>query len=262
MKLARNLLATTAVAAGAMLALAGPASALTIFTIGVSNSTQANTGGDVALGAGWSIVDDYNAHHLPTNGVGRDGVHHYSHGVTEFDSGPVALYDKTIIGLAAEPYNSLTRRGNFEAIQPDGHAIFELGHGIRDFSAYLGSIDQYNDIEILGKHNKVLESLTGADLGLGSEYGDQSAGIDNRRLFIDNLPADATGIEFFTTGVAFEFDNIAVSDCWNPRLPNGDRIGPGVPEPGVWSMMLVGLFSLGAMLRISRRKQLGAVAAV
>jgi len=54
----------------------------------------------------------------------------------------------------------------------------------------------------------------------------------------------------------------ANGDCSQSFAINGTPSGiGGVPEPATWAMMLVGFFGLGAVLRSSRRKLLGAIAA-
>jgi len=241
---------------GVSILSASPASALTVFTVGKTNTL--GPGGDPGVATGQTIVDNYNNAALATNGVPRSGTQTFGLGITEVDNAPVALYNATIPGLAADPYGY---GGNFEALQPGGTAIFEFnGTGVKSFSAYLGSIDQYNYIDILGAGNAVIDQISGSQLLL-NHYGNQSAAITNRRVFIDGLPTGATGIEFSTTGIAFEFDDIAVSDtAAMPTPPSGAVQFAAVPEPATWGMMLLGVGMIGAGMRLARRKNAAALA--
>jgi hypothetical protein len=238
---------TVALFAGAAVS-ASQASALTVYTVG--NNT--GLGGDPGY-AGQQLAVNFDQTAIGYDGVPRIGETAYSPDVKETDIGAVALYNASISGVAADPYGNT---GQFEALGAGGKATFTFGAGVTNVSAYLGSIDTYNYINVLGAGGKVLDHISGQQLLL-SNWGDQSLGITNRRVFLTNLPEGFTGLTFGSTGVAFEFDDIAVG--------SGEMIAPrgaifaAVPEPETWAMMLVGFGGLGAAMR-SRRKGVVATA--
>jgi hypothetical protein len=252
MKSTRKLLCTVAVLAVSVV-VGAPAHAVNVFTVGVSNGT--GPGGDPGIPTDQVIIDDYDATVLASNGVPATSYINLPTGVGEVDAGPVALYNATT-GIAAFPYNSIPNSlgtNNFEALQPGGTATFEFNsEPVSSFSAYLGSIDQYNSILILGAGGTPIETITGTQLLL-SDYGDQTAAITNRRLYINGLTSADTGIEFETSGIAFEFDNVAVGlNGANPG-PNTPFVIPAAPEPASWAMMIMGVFGAGGALRFARR---------
>lgn len=112
---------------------------------------------------------------------------------------------------------------------------------LRSISFYWGSIDDYNMLEVLGAGGSVLLTLTGATPGVGTPPidGNQILERTNRRVFIT---ADAgetiTGLRFTSTGVAFEFDDIAAN---------------AVPEPATWAMLIVGFGLIGVAARRRQR---------
>jgi hypothetical protein len=103
-------------------------------------------------------------------------------------------------------------------------------------SVYIGSIDTFNLLEVLDGNGNVLLSLPGTLLPPAD--GDQSAANTNRRIFIDRVSGAAIeGLRFTSTGVAFEFDDIAAG---------------AVPEPATWAMMLAGFGLVGFAARRRR----------
>jgi hypothetical protein len=252
LKSIRKFLCTVAVLA-ASAATGAPAQALSIFTVGVAAPSQ--PGGDPGVPTDQVIIDDYDATLLASNGVPAMSYVSAT-GVGEVDAGPVALYNATT-GIAAFPYDSIPtgQINNFEALQPGGTATFEFNNEpVSSFSAYLGSIDQYNSIVILGAGGLPIQTITGTQLLL-SDYGDQTAAITNRRLYINGLTSADTGIEFETSGIAFEFDNVAVGLGGANPGPNTPFVIPATPEPAAWAMMIMGVFGAGGALRFTRRNR-------
>ena len=222
------------VAFAALVAACGPASALTVYTVGLSNGTT--PGGDPGVASGQTLVDDFNSSIPESN---------------ETDTGGVALYNGTS-GIAAEPYGDTTQ---YEALQPGQTATFTFASNVKSVSAYLGSIDTYNYIDVLGAGGKVDYQITGPDLLLNN-YGNQTAAITNRRIFISNLPSDFSGLTFGTTGIAFEYDDIYAGTAANPTPPVGNLIPAAIPEPASWAMMLIGFGAIGGAMRTARGKGL------
>ncbi len=112
---------------------------------------------------------------------------------------------------------------------------------LKSISFYWGSIDDYNQLEVLGAGGSVLLTLTGTTPGVGVPPidGDQHINRTNRRIFIT---ADAgekiTGLRFTSTGVAFEFDDFAAAGT--------------VPEPATWAMLIAGFGLVGLAARRRR----------
>lgn len=110
---------------------------------------------------------------------------------------------------------------------------------LKSISFYWGSIDGYNQLEVLGAGGSVLLTLTGDTPGIGVPPidGDQLVNRTNRRIFIT---ADAgetiTGLRFTSTGVAFEFDDFAAAAA-------------AVPEPASWALLIVGFGLVGLTAR-------------
>jgi len=238
--------AIAAVAAGLS---AAPASALTVWTVGVPT-------GDPGYGTQTLGVD------FGTDSLGTITSSSYSAGgeiITESDTGPVAIYAAPgNPNVAANPYGGTSQ---FEAIGTDGTATFTFSNpgAVTSVSAYLGSIDLYNSIEILDG-STVVDTITGQEL-LIDGYGDQSGDGANRRVYLTGLPAAWTSIEFLSSGVAFEYENIAFGTSTPPTpastVPPGGAITfAAIPEPSVWAMLLMGFGAMGFMMRGSRRKQI------
>jgi hypothetical protein len=106
------------------------------------------------------------------------------------------------------------------------------GVEITEMQIYIGSLDTYNSIQVSG-----FDALGGFDL-LPPANGGQSSGATNQWFDIKfNTPM--TSITFSSNQNSFEFDNV-------------NFITAGVPEPGVWTMMIAGFGLLGMALRSSK----------
>jgi hypothetical protein len=233
----------------AALALAGQAHAFT------NTSTGPLTGpapGDPGPSGGQVTVITFDpgalSGVLPIPGVATS----IGDGITETVTGPVGLYTGNAYAggsqVAAVPAGDQTQ---YEAIGTGGTATFDFAgyettHTINSLSVYLGSIDPYNTITFLNASDGIIATLTGADFP--ADTGGQTASITNRRADFTFTPGDDfTSIEFSSSGVAFEYDTIAV--------------GPtptSVPEPATWVVMLVGVGLVGGARRQAARRVSGA----
>ena len=124
------------------------------------------------------------------------------------------------------------------------------GYELTSFSAYLGSIDNYNTLSFLNGKGDVVQSYTGdqlAQLITGNPAAvatssTTSADSNQRMFFTFGKTDDITKVLFQSDGRAFEFDNFAAS--WISV----------VPEPATWAMMILGFGFIGFMMRGSRQK--------
>jgi hypothetical protein len=228
------------IAVAGLAALCGPANALTVYTVGMSNGTT--PGGDPGQASGQTLVDDF-------GGSKPEG--------NETDAGGGTFLYSGTSNIAADPYGD---NSQYEALQPGQTATFTFAKGTESISAYLGSIDTYNYIDVLGLNGKVDYQITGTDLLLNN-YGNQTAAITNRRVFISNLPSDFSGLLFGTTGIAFEYDDIYAGASADPTPPGGPILNGAVPEPASWAMMLLGFGAIGGTMRKVRRQSARASAA-
>ena len=129
---------------------------------------------------------------------------------------------------AAQPPSDPT---DFIALQTGDSFTFHSDAGFNAFSFYMGSPDSYNFLTVLGV------TYGGSDLmgtPLVADDGNQSVG----RTVTYMLGQVTHDVTWSSTGVAFEFDDIAVAS---------------VPEPASWALMIGGLGLAGAMLRRRQR---------
>lgn len=170
-------------------------------------------------------------------------------------TGNFSLVTGTLSGAYAAPAGDLTQYAVVPmAGQPRGVADLSLagfGDAISEFSLYWGSIDLFNTIEFYDGLN-LIGSVTGADIPPAN--GDQTASVTNRRV---NIRFDSgqtlTNARFISDGVAFEFDDVAISAF-------GNGTGTAVPEPATWGLMIAGFAMVGAAAR-RRTTRIASVAA-
>lgn len=179
-----------------------------------------------------------------------DGNDHLSFDAAH--SSNYGFYTGRHVGTALAPSGDNTQ---FAAVGAHGSMAFDLSQfstatsHLASVSVHVGSLDPYNFVEILGltdsgavDYSHPLLTLDGAQMmALGGRDGRLTFGFD------DGIRVG--GILFGSTGIAFEFDSIAIST---------DRIGLAslavpVPEPASWAMMLGGFGLVGSAMR-SRRK--------
>ena len=230
----------TLVAVVAAFTIAGQAHALSAYSIGAMGGQDPGFAGESAV-------------------VSFDGAN--AVGVKETDSGPagsVGMFTLTHLNLAAAPMGDTTR---FEALQTGGSATFDFSGyapGVSSLSLYVGSIDSYNKFSIsTNLHNYVFN---------GSNFlnhdGDQSSSFTNRRVFfVLGSGETLKSIELSSTGIAFEYDTLAVAASGGLRvhslsiLLGGEMetlLPASVPEPMSWALMLAGFGAVGVSLRQRR----------
>jgi hypothetical protein len=146
-------------------------------------------------------------------------------------------------GMSAPPPADNGVSGAFyETVTSNGAATLTAARPIEDFQFYMGSPDDYNQIEFTFANTSITPvTLTGSQIWGGSPdgNGDQSQGFTVSYQF----SAPVSQITFSSSGNSFEFDKLA----------------GGVPEPASWALMIVGFGGAGAALR-GRRRLVPAVA--
>lgn len=145
----------------------------------------------------------------------------------------------SVSGVRAQPWSST---GNYATVSPsDGTpGIFDLTAfgAITKISLLWGSIDNYNNLDVLDAANNVLASFNGATV-IASANGDQSNPATNRLVTLSldgSSMTDAAKLRFRSSGNAFEFDNVAIQTA-------------AVPEPTTWALMIGGFGLVGASMR-------------
>ena len=150
--------------------------------------------------------------------------------------------------LYAQPYGST---GRYYAVGPStqtpGTVLFGSLGAIYNLSFIWGSIDQYNSLTFTDAAGNPLigsqYTWTGSQIAAmipALANGNRSTANTNPLVtfFFDGLdPTLIGGMQMTSLQNAFEIDDIAVN---------------GVPEPGTWAMMLLGLGVVGFAIR--RRK--------
>ena len=226
--------AKLAIAAVALAAFTTTASAAVNLTSPTGGVTGIN-----GLGAGQSAVWDFEG------GAGDDTTHFsYTGGGTFTGTSTSAaqpLGDATHYGAAGTGTFGTPSQGT-----PDTMFSTKPGYQFLSFSAYIGSLDDYNTIsffhsgtEVASFSGTVLAALAGnGTIADGSKTGDEA----NRRFFFTFDASDQVNqIVFSSFAPAFEFDNFAAAIT-------------GVPEPQTWAMMILGFGFIGFMLRNGRRQ--------
>ena len=184
-----------------------------------------------------------------------------ANGIIETNVGSVETAAGSIPGVRAQPAGGTSR---YRSLGTGASSTFDFSGltgfaGLRSFSVYIGSVDRYNRIEVLGPMSAVKKVINGIDLP-GSN-GDQGAAITNRRLYINFVPSDEVrAVRFSSTGVAFEFDSIAVSRAifvTPPTTTPTSMPHASVPEPATWALLIIGFGFVG----FSARRRRSAVSA-
>ena len=106
----------------------------------------------------------------------------------------------------------------------------------RSLSLYWGSIDQYNTLEFLNGAAGCVLALRAANCPLPMATRVTATPTAASTSTLVRAARPLTGLRFTSTGVAFEFDDIA-SD---------------VPEPSSWAMLIAGFGLIGAAARRRR----------
>jgi hypothetical protein len=224
--------AKLALAAAALAALTTTASAAVVIT--------SPTGGVSGLAAPSNPVWDFEG------GAGQDTTHFSYTGGGTFTgtsaSAAAPLGDATHYGAAGTGTFGTPAQGT-----PTTMFATNPGYQFLTFSAYIGSLDDYNMISFFHSGTQIGPALSGSALAAlvgngtiadGSKTGDEA----NRRFFFTFDASDQVNqIVFNSFAPAFEFDNFAATIT-------------GVPEPQTWAMMILGFGFIGFMLRNGRRQ--------
>jgi PEP-CTERM motif len=182
------------------------------------------TGYGVALPPGETLVTDFST--LPGTFTGTGTL------VTGSSS-----------GVYAAPAFSATTfdTSQYLAVEGGQSETFTPTAPIHDLSIYLGSLDSYNSISVTSGATTVtytgaeIASLTGA-----VDNGNQTSASSNGRLTLV-FSSPVSSVTFASSANSFEIASVATS---------------AVPEPAAWSLMLVGLGAMGAVLRRRRSPRL------
>lgn len=130
-------------------------------------------------------------------------------------------------------------------------ATLNFTTGVNYLSFLWGSPDLYNSLEIT-TNNATSQLFTAAGLGFPVTNGDQS--------FSQYVQFSALAGSLITSAV---FTNVPATDAFetaNFTVLSRD-VQSGVPEPGTWAMMLLGIGAVGGAMRSSNRKSKLALAA-
>ena len=155
--------------------------------------------------------------------------------VATFDVGPSAGYSLTgsysefigSWGNSAAPPGDATK---YVGLQTGESLTLHSVGGFTAFSFYMGSPDTYNFVTV-GGHTFSGSAMMGSPLVPAD--GNQSIG----RTVTYQLGSVEHDVTFNSTGIAYEFDNIATA---------------GAPEPASWALMIGGFGLAGAALRRRR----------
>jgi hypothetical protein len=179
------------------------------------------TGYGSVLAPGETLVTDFST--LPASFTGDGSL------VTGSLSG---VYAAPAIGPGmSDPFQYL-------AIETGQSETFTPTAPIGDLVVYLGSLDSYNSISVAFSGGGTA-TYTGADIASMSgavDNGDQTSASSNGLLTI-YFSSPVSSVTFGSSSNAFEIAAVATS---------------AVPEPAAWSMMLIGLGAMGAVLRRRR----------
>lgn len=128
------------------------------------------------------------------------------------------------------------------AVKANGSAtIRSTGTAYNSVSFYIGSIDDYNGVQILSTTGAVLASYANDDFTTPfPPNGDGTSPIMNRRVTYttDGSAGLIGGIRFTTRDNSLEVDNLVFA----------------VPEPSTWLMMLAGFGMVGMAMRARQRR--------
>jgi hypothetical protein len=199
------------------LCLAAPASAVIV--------TTAAGAPDPGIGAGETLLVTFDAPNVA--------------GVTSTVFGPTITAAGSTGGLRAAPAGT-PNGGVYRSLGNGGSSLFDFsgwtrGRPLQSASLYWGSVDAYNFVDVINGSGNVIRTVGGSSLPMFN--GNQTLPVTNRRVFLTfDAAENVTALRMRSTGVAFEFDNIAASMAV-------------VPEPASWALMIAGFGMIGYALR-------------
>jgi len=135
-------------------------------------------------------------------------------------------------------------KGNYLSVEGGHSETLTFAAGVNKVAFYIGSLDAYNDLNFTFS-GPTSTNISGGQLGAlsGADNGAQTQANTNGE-FVFTFAQPINSVTLNSGSNSFEIASISAA----------------VPEPATWAMMLLGLGSLGAVLR-NRRKPV-AVAAV
>jgi hypothetical protein len=133
--------------------------------------------------------------------------------------------------------------GNYLSVEGGQSETLTFAAGVNKVAFYIGSLDSYNDLNFMFS-GATSTDVTGVQLGAvtGADNGAQTDANTNGE-FVFTFAQPITSVTLGSTSNSFEIASISAA----------------VPEPATWAMMLLGLGSVGALLR-NRRKPVAAAA--
>lgn len=204
--------------------------ALVTATAGQALTVTSSPGApDPGPAAGQTVLVNFDTMTLPA-GYTLTGGYNYQTGTT---------------GGAAAPAGDTTQYLYVSSALSPNTATLTTAFDLKSISFYWGSIDKYNQVDVLGANGVTLGSFGGGMFPPSN--GDQHGSSTNERVFFTTSAGEAiTGLRFSSTGIAFELDNIA-------GTPTGDGNANGiVPEPASWALMIGGFAFVGLAARRRR----------
>jgi hypothetical protein len=231
-----------AFAATSLLA-AGAASAGTILSLTPVNGN--------AIPLGETLITDFNS----TGGVSHTGnlgsglqhgaINDLAPGFTFTPDSLLAYTRDGVAGLdpnisAPPPLNNGVGGAYYETVLTNGSATLTSDSGLKQFSFYMGSPDDYNHVTFtfVGVNGTVIHK-DGTQVWGGAPPGNGDQGFGTTVIYKFG-PEAVKSITFTATGNSFEFDRLA---------------GIAVPEPTSWALMIMGFGFAGGMVRAKRRAQ-------
>jgi hypothetical protein len=169
------------------------------------------------------LIDDFNSG-LPSNVSGPNTI---------------IVAGGTHDSTAADPFNAFPP-SDFLATTAGGDGTITLP-GTTSVQFDWGSVDTYNTL-IVHFTDGTSDSLTGL-LVAPPANGEQFNNVENGLFTYTSSGPLIKSVELLTTKNSFEIDNVAVLTL--------TRSG-GTPEPATWTMMILGLGGVGALLRQRR----------
>jgi hypothetical protein len=216
----KTILLTAAASLALSAAIAAPAGAAVTFTF-ADGPAHSPTGG-------YSVIDSFDT----ADGITGSGF--------QIKTPPAD-------GDGAPPANSSPSGTPYLSVLGGGDAVIDFAAvggpaSVKNFQFDWGSLDSYNTLTLFSSDGTV-DVIPGTTF-TNAANGDQHApGTNGLFTVVGTDGTTFTGIELTSSQNSFEIDNLAV----------------GVPEPGVWAMMLVGFGGIGSAMR-SRRRRVAAVA--
>ncbi len=136
----------------------------------------------------------------------------------------------------APPANSVPSGTPYLSVLAGGSATYTFDSSVTGFEFDWGSIDKYNTVAI-GWDGGGMIVIPGTNFTNPSDGNQTAPGTNGLFSVVGNAGERFNSVTFSSTSNSFEVDNLAVRDAG------------GVPEPAIWSMMIIGFGGVGGLLR-------------